>query len=363
MKFNRRHAIHTLAGLTAAANFRTATQGLGQTPQANSERSRIKIGQIGVGHGHASKISVYRASPDYEAIGLVEPDLNLRRKVENTDAFRGLPWMSVEDLLKTPGLQAVLIETRIRDSLRMAELCIDRGLHVHLDKPAGASLTNYQRILDKAQQKKLMVQMGYMYRYNPAIILLRDFLQKGWLGDVFEIHAVMSKVVDSANRIEHAEFSGGMMFELGCHLIDLVVAILGKPSKVTSFSKRVSDASDALADNMLGVLEYPRAIATIKSSGVEVDGFERRHLAVCGTKGSFHIQPLDNPSVRVTFDSDHESYKKGYQEIRLPKFNRYVADAADMARVIRGEKSSDFSYEHDFHVQTTVLQAAGMPPA
>ena len=38
--------------------------------------------------------------------------------------------------------------------------------------------------------------MGYMYRYNPAVVLLREFLKKGWLGEVFEVHAVMSKVVD-----------------------------------------------------------------------------------------------------------------------------------------------------------------------
>ncbi len=38
--------------------------------------------------------------------------------------------------------------------------------------------------------------MGYMYRYNPAIMLLRECLKQGWLGDVFEVHAVMSKVLD-----------------------------------------------------------------------------------------------------------------------------------------------------------------------
>ena len=42
--------------------------------------------------------------------------------------------------------------------------------------------------------------MGYMYRYNPAIVLLRDMLKKGWLGEVFEVHTVMSKVVGSASR-------------------------------------------------------------------------------------------------------------------------------------------------------------------
>ena len=54
-------------------------------------------------------------------------------------------------------------------------------------------------------------------------------------------------------------------------------------------------------------------------------------------------------------------YKKGEQELKFPKYTRYVDDAADMARIIRGEKPADFSYDHDLTVQTTVLQASGRP--
>ena len=46
-----------------------------RTRQAqDAARPRIKIGQIGVGHAHATKLSVYRHSPDYEVVGIVEPD-------------------------------------------------------------------------------------------------------------------------------------------------------------------------------------------------------------------------------------------------------------------------------------------------
>ena len=39
----------------------------------------------------------------------------------------------------------------------------------------------------------------------------------------------------------------------------------------------------------------------------------------------------------------------------------YVDDAADLAKIVRQEKDSDFSYEHDFAVQRTVLQASALP--
>lgn len=325
-------------------------------------KARIKIGQIGVGHAHANKMSVYRKSDDYEVVGIVEPDETLRRRAETQSHYQGLPWLSREQLLNTPGLQAVLVETQVRDLLNNAEVCIAAGKHIHLDKPAGDSLPQYRRLLDNAARQKLLVQMGYMFRYNPAMVMLRDFLKRGWLGEVFEVHTTMSKVVPPSDRKRLAEYPGGIMFELGCHVIDQVITILGKPDTITAYPRSVLTADDQLVDNMLAVFEYPRATATVKSTAVEVDGGARRHLVVCGTEGTFHIQPLDNPSVRLALTKPRDGYKKGYQELTLPKYERYVDDAADMARIIRGEKDSDFSYAHDLIVQETVLKASGLKP-
>lgn len=337
---------------------------VGTVAQAAPEgpaKPRIKIGQIGVGHAHATKLAVYRRSPDYEVVGVVEPEESRRKRAEATPAFKDVKWLTREQLLDVTGLQAVLVETPVSDLLDNAELCVAAGKHVHIDKPAGESFPQFRRIFDVASKQKLLLQMGYMYRYNPGVLLLREFLAKGWFGDVFEVHAVMSKVVDGADRKELANFKGGIMFEIGCHVMDLVVAVLGKPKEVTSHIRHVLKPDDNLADNMLAVLEYPSALATVKSSAVEVEGFSRRHLVVCGTEGTIHIQPLDNPLLRVAFRTAHGDYKKGYQDVALPKYERYVADAADMARIIRGEKASDFPPEHDLAVQESLLQACRMP--
>src|SRR3954464_11740869 len=128
-----------------------------------------------------------------------------------------------------------------------------------------------------------------MFRYKPPVVLLREVLKKGWLGEVFEVHAAMSKVVDPAGRKRLAEYRGGMMFELGCHVLDLVLGVLGAPKEVAAFHCHSSALNDRLLDNMLAVLSYPRALATVKSSALEVEGFDRRHLVVCGTEGTFHI--------------------------------------------------------------------------
>ncbi len=352
-----------IASAAAASGLLAISQGQGKEEPT---KPRIKIGQIGVGHAHATKLSVFRESPDYEVVGIVEPDKELRERASQQPPFRDLPWMTEEQLLNVPGLSAVMVETRVRDLLPAAERCIAAGKHIGLDKPAGESLAQYRKLLDSAQKQKLLVQMGYMYRYSPAVIMLRQFLKDGWLGDVFEVHTVMSKVVPDSDRLGLAKYPGGIMFELGCHVIDLVVGVLGKPDKIHAFPRHSGKQSDGLLDNMLAVFEYPKATATVKTSAEEVDGGSRRHFVVCGTSGTFHIQPLDSPAIRLTLDRDHVErnggeYKRGTHDIALPKFTRYVADAADMARIIRGEKEADFSYNHDLNVQEAVLRASAQP--
>ena len=252
-------------------------------------------------------------------------------------------------------------KTEVRQLVPTALTCVKAGKHIHLDKPAGNSLPKFRQVLDEASRKHLVVQMGYMYRYNPAIVLLRELLAKDWLGDVFEIHTVMSKQGGEAMRQEFAQFKGGTMFELGCHIIDLVHGVLGVPDNILALPRHSGNFNDDLQDNMLAVFEYPRATATIRTSLTEVEGFARRHFVVVGTKGTMHIQPLDNPKAQLALSQPRGKYVKGYQELTFPRYSRYIADAADLAKIIRHEKDPDFGYEYDFQVQRSVLLASDMP--
>ena len=71
-------------------------------------------------------------------------------------------------------------------------------------------------------------------------------------------------------------------------------------------------------------------------------------------------RPQDYPAARVSLSKARGEYKKGTQDVKFPKYTRYGDDAADMARIIRGEKVSDFPYEHDLAVQETLLAACGL---
>jgi hypothetical protein len=112
---DRRQLLQQLGGAAAGALFSSALTRFAAAVESSGPR--IKIGQIGVGHAHASKLEVYRASDDYEVVGIVEPNPKLRAEAERDETFRGLPWLTRDELLGTPGLQAVLVETEVRNLL------------------------------------------------------------------------------------------------------------------------------------------------------------------------------------------------------------------------------------------------------
>ena len=328
--------------------------------------SRIQIGQIGIGHEHASgKMDALRGLSDvYEVVGIVEepgPDWPSRK------AYEGLQRMTEDELLSTPGLQAVAVETNNTELVATATRCMERGLHMHMDKPGGETLEPFRRLIDGCRERGLAIQLGYMYRSNPAIKFCLQALREGWLGEVFEIHAVMSRYDDDHYRRFLARFPGGAMYNFGSHLIDLVVAMMGRPQNVVSFRKATRD--DGLNDNGLAVLEYPRATATIRSAVVEADGMKHRRLTVCGTKGTAEVYPLEHPwdrqrldplHVRLTLREDNEEYAAGTHIVNVGVMNgRYEDQLVELARVINGQIENPYTYDHDLLVQETLLAAAG----
>ena len=346
----------TFQSTTLAAGLAQAWSVRGQ---AAASAPKIKIGQIGTKHAHAGgQLAALRNDASFEVVGVVEPDEAQRKRVENSADYAGIPWLTEEQLFNAPGLQAVSVETEVGGLLDAAEKVVKAGLHLHLDKPAGESLPQWKRILDTAAAQKRLVKMGYMFRYNPAFQLMIRAVREGWLGEVFSIHAEMSKKLSDAERQPMLRYPGGSMFELGCHLIDSVHRVLGRPDKVTPFIRK---GADGFGDNMLAVLDYPKATVSVRSAMIEVDGGARRQFVVCGTKGTCEIRPLEPPAMKLTLDEPHAGYRKGAQEVTFGKAPRYAADWAEFAKAIRGEVAWEFTPEHDLAVQETVLRAGGLP--
>lgn len=323
---------------------------------------KIKIAQIGIGHNHGSeKMRAARSFPDvFEVVGVCEADPAWMKSRGSLDVYQGLPFMSEEELLDVPGLAAVLIETDVWNLIPTAQRCIDRDLHVHIDKPAGENLAAFEKLLADARHQSLVVQLAYMYRYNNAVQYAREMASSGALGEIFEIDAVMSTEHSRDFRDWLRHFRGGAMYIFGCHLIDLVIGFRGRPDAITPFLGKTRHEGVDVYDNTLAVLEYPNGPSTVRVSSVEVNGYGRRQFVVLGTKGSIEIKPFERPTVVTYAEGGGDIYCDCKRVIELPSMGgRYDELLLDFARCVRGEKENPFGYEHELLVHKATLKASG----
>ena len=326
--------------------------------------NKIKIGQIGIGHNHGeAKMAAVRKFPElFEVVGYAEENERWVGKRGLLPAYKGLPRLSVDEIIE--GSDAILVESDVWDLTKYAQLCIDAGKHIHMDKPASGTLQEYKHLLDTAKDKSLVVQLGYMYRYNPAVLDCIERIKRGELGEIYSVNAEMSTFHPAEYKKWLKNFGGGIMYILGSHLVDLIVYILGEPQKITSFLKHTGLDGVDVDDNNLAVLEYEKALARIFVSSVEVNGFGRRQLMVSGSKGTVNICPLERP-VMMTYsnteiaDAIYEDKKQiiAFEDDMVS--GRYDKMMMDFYAYIKGTKQNPFTYEHDHLVQRVLDEIVG----
>ncbi len=331
---------------------------------------KIKIGQIGVCHEHAAgKIISLRGRPDvFEIVGVVDDRATKAARFAGDDLkpYEGLKFMTEEELFKTPGLQAVTVETPNLELVPAALRCLERGLAMHMDKPGGDDLKLFSKLRKGVEDRKLPFQMGYMFRNNPAIRFCMKALKENWIGELFEIQACMSHNYGGEPYQEYmSSFKGGVMFNLGCHLIDFIVAMMGRPERVVPFLKSDGGFQGSPMNNCLAIMEYPHATASVRVSCIEVDGQSKRLLKICGTKGTFELSPLERFDgkpllLNMTLSEGVAGYAAGSHAVDFgAQKDRYEEQLLELAKTVNGEMENPYSYEHDCLVQDVLLACSG----
>ena len=333
---------------------------------------KIKIAQIGITHEHApGKYATLKNMPEtYELVGVYNDMDTYSTPAFYTssllNAYKDANWMSLDEILNYPDLDAVAVEVPNNELVPIAMRCMERGLAMHMDKPAGEDLTLYKKLLDGCQAKKLPFQMGYMFRGNPAFKFCLKAIREKLIGDVFEIDADMNHCYGGELYQEYiAKFQGGLMYNLGCHLIDFVVAAMGRPEKVNSFLRSAPGYPDDVKNNCMAVLEYPHAFATIRACSKDVGNTNGRAMKIAGTKGTVKFSPLERfdgkqIEIELNLAEDSGSFPKGVHILKFPaQFNRYDVQMQELADMIRNNGSSSYSFEHDYTVHEVVLAASG----
>ncbi len=324
---------------------------------------KVRVAHYGISHDHStSTLAAALQYPEvYEVVGLCEPNDAVRASFGKNKVYDGIPWMTEEEMFARDDIDAVFCEGYELESVAQAQKCIDHGLHVHLDKPGGADLAAFAKLLHDAEAKGLTLQMGYMFRYNPAMQYVLRQVREGKLGTITSIDATFCCLHDAEKRSWMGAFPGGNMFFLGCHSIDMILLINGLPTQVCAFNRPSGFGSGSALDSAFAVLDYPTGACTVRANATESSGYQRRTLRVVGTEGVIEIRPLESPTVVRQATRKH-SMEVGWRDSTDDVFPGFIPGRMDemmldFARCVRGEKQNPYTYAYELELQRVVLEA------
>ncbi|MBM4418300.1 MAG: Gfo/Idh/MocA family oxidoreductase [Chloroflexi bacterium] len=333
----------------------------------------ISMAQYGTGHGHAAgKWLAMTRNPAVEPLGIYEPDAAARAVARADQVFAGARWYeSREAMLGEGGLQAVAIEGRNDESLAMALACAGAAKHLWYDKPAGDDWTGFLGLVDRVRAHDLHLQMGYMLRYHDAFKQVGEWARAGMLGHIFHVRAHFSTHIPVSGKANTRELigrhRGGMLYDLGGHMLDQVLWILGRPRRVTAFlHNHATPELPHFADNTLGVFEFDGALATVEIAAMEVRPMARR-FEVYGTRGSATLLEPFEPGgqIRLAIDEERNGFVAGEQFVTTDGPSRqdlYERELASFVATLEGRQPPDRDLIHEVLVQETLLRATGALP-
>ncbi len=336
---------------------------------------RIKIAQIGTGHDHAfSPIPTFKKLSDiFEFVGyctVPEDEYNIPQFSNQAHkwAIGDAKQLTLDEILNYPDLDAVCIETEDRALTKYAIMAAEKGLHIQMDKPGGIDDAEFDRLIDIVEEKKLVFHMAYMYRYNPAVIKLKEDIKAGKLGDIIAAEGEMDCRHALPKRNWLKAYPGGMLYFLGCHMVDLVYSIMGDPEEIIPLSCSSGLEGTDAKDFGMAVFKYKNGVSVAKSTAVEDGGYERRHLLVVGTKGTVELRPIETGAAsEELFNAQKTTVRENFSEAFTSKaecyetevFGRFDGMFRAFADYINGVKPNPYTYEYERKLHKVLLKACG----
>ena len=224
---NRRQAIQAVSGVLGAAALGRGSQ------------TKVRTGILCIQHSHLKgKLEAMYGNPDYEVVSICEPDSPVRKEHGSDPLFQRLRWVSIDEMLSDKSLDLIVFEGEVEDAIPYGKRVVNAGTHLHLEKPPANRMEPFRELADLARQRDRRLQLGYLWRFHAGTEAALEASRKGWLGEVFMIRATINSDRDLKQRGVEARYPGGSMFELGGHVIDRVIAFLGRPKQVRSWLRQ-----------------------------------------------------------------------------------------------------------------------------
>ncbi len=328
----------------------------------------IRLGMLGMWHVHADGlVKQIAAHPnEFQLVGGFDPEPDVVRQRQKAWAtlVPEFVWHdSAEDVLRDK-LDGIVVEGRVYENVKWASFAIDRGLPVLLEKPAGEKFEPFRQLIAAARQKQLHVQLIYLFRYMSAVQELLRRVQAGELGQIYEFRGRLPKDISSYAEYvtDLGRYPGGIFFEMAGHIVDLLVAIMGRPQSITPFLAHHHATAGSFIDNGVAIFSQRHGWGILEVPALEVAPQSRR-IEVYGTEGACIIPHLGSGHLGNRQIQPIEVFRRGqpdWETLELPAATLQIGDLREFAAVITHQKGPDFTSEHDLIVQEALLRASGM---
>ena len=227
---------------------------------------------------------------------------------------------SAEAVLGDPQVDAVIVESFTHQMADLTVKALKAGKAVLLEKPAANNAQNMARIVEAHRASGSLLQVGYMMRQGAMVDFARDILSRKLLGRVtaarFHVSVPSPDPVTPWFNLE--QDIGGVLFEDGCHMIDIVLNLMGRPRRVSAFVPKYPDLEQQYhhryEDAAVVNLDWGNCVGTLSLVGWEANEWiETWEMDFYGTEGTLQAGLLPAYS-RLFLREAREGYARGWTE-------------------------------------------------
>lgn len=220
-----------------------------------SQQRQPRIGFLGVGWIGLNRLEAIAQSALAEIAAVCEPSIEALQRAQAV-APSAQPAACLEELLAA-GLDALVIAT---PSAQHAQQCTDalrRGLAVFCQKPLARNASETGIVVETAKRADRLLSVDLSYRFTAAMQAVHSLVSSGELGEIYAANLVFHNAYgpDKPWFYDRALSGGGCVIDLGIHLVDAALWMLGFP-KVTGVSSRLYSQGQRVSAPLRVVEDY-----------------------------------------------------------------------------------------------------------
>lgn len=147
-----------------------------------------------------------------------------------------ITYNTIESLLADTNIELVVINTPNNTHFNFAQLALNAGKHVLIEKPFCQTCAQAQLLFDLGNTKNLKVLAYQNRRFDSDFLALKTVLESGKLGNITEAHFRFDRFRNAIGGKEFKETpipGSGIFYDLGAHLLDQAIALFGEPNSFT----------------------------------------------------------------------------------------------------------------------------------